>query len=302
MADACALWLCVRDERKNVSSLNCLVILTTGRLLFWRRAFFFCLSLFLCSAAQPQSPAAKALARVNYHRQMAGVKPVVLDENLSRGCLLHAQYLHRNRHLAETRDLRSHTESSKRPGYTKEGAQAAGASTIHYISDPVRAVDDWMGSFYHRLPLLREGLTSIGFGSAGSIVVLDCNSGWNRPEITPIAYPGVNQINVPLRFVPENPDPVPGQPERAGYPITLQFRPFGQKVTDVRAILSSKGSTIPIHLSHPQKPASSYDQQNAICLIPKRPLAPRQNYLVTIMAQVDGQPFQRKWSFITANR
>jgi hypothetical protein len=239
---------------------------------------------------------------VNHHRKLAGVKPVVLDANMTRSCQLHAKYLYRNRHLSETRDLRSHTENPKRPGYTKEGARAAGVSVIAYVSNPVRAVDEWMASFYHRLPLLREGLTSIGFGMAGSIAVLDCNTGWNQPEIMPIAYPGANQTNVPLRFVPENPNPVPGEPERAGYPITLQFRPYGQKMAEVRATLSANGRAIPFHISYPQKPASYFDQQNAICLIPKRHLAPRQKYMVTVVARVDGQPFQRKWSFITAAR
>jgi len=266
------------------------------------RQSFWWLALSFCSVAHAQSPAQKALARVNYHRQMAGVKPVVLDANLSSGCSLHARYLHRNRHLPETRDLRSHTENPNRPGYTKEGARAAKSSVIAYVSDPVRAVDDLMGSLYHRLPLLREGLTAIGSGTAGSITVLDCISMWNRPEITPISYPGANQTHVPLRFVPENPNPVPGSPERAGYPITLQFRPYGQKLTSVGATLVAKGRPVPFHLSHPQKPASDFDQQNAICLIPKRHLIPGQKYTVTIVASVDGQPFKRQWSFTTAVR
>jgi len=196
---------------------------------------------------------------VNYHRKLADLKPVALDAKLTCSCELHAKYLHRNRGLSETRDLRSHTENPKRPGYTKEGA-------------------------------------------VGSVAVLDCISGRNRPEITPIACPGTNQTHMPLRFVPENPNSVPSAPERAGYPITLQFRPYGQKITTVRAMPSANGRAVACHPSTPQKPASYYDQQNAICLIPKRRLAPGQKYFVSIMARVDGQPFERKWSFTTAAR
>jgi hypothetical protein len=250
--------------------------------------------------APAQTPAQRALARLNVHRQKAGLKAVTLDATLSRGCQLHAKYLHLNRRRPETRDLRSHDENPRWPGYTPEGRKAAKASTIHYVSDPVRAVDEWMASLYHRLPLMREGLTSIGYGSHGSIAVLDCITGWNRPEITPVAYPGEGQSGLPLRYVPENPDPLPrGASQRAGYPVTLQFRPYGQKVTEVKAELRAGNKPVKCYTSHPQRPASSYDQQNAICLIAVKPLSPHTKYFVTVRARVDGAPFERKWSFTT---
>jgi uncharacterized protein YkwD len=109
--------------------------------------------------------AEKMLARVNYHRRNAGLAPVKLDPELSKGCQLHARYLSRNANNPATRGLEMHREDPSLPGATPEGARAA-RGVIAAVSDPLGVVDSWMATLYHRLPILAPNLERVGFGQA----------------------------------------------------------------------------------------------------------------------------------------
>ncbi|HVS39662.1 MAG TPA: CAP domain-containing protein [Gemmataceae bacterium] len=102
---------------------------------------------------------ATILTRMNEIRKEAGLKPVVMDADLSRTCRRQAQDV---------------VVSNTRPA--KETILGLG------VSDPSTAVDDCLPTFYHRIPLLAPELRRIGFGCArhpnGSYVtVLDATSG-----------------------------------------------------------------------------------------------------------------------------
>ena len=88
-------------------------------------------------------------------------------------------------------------------------------------------------------------------------------------------------------------------PRKAGYPITLLF-PFRTKIAGVEAELSdSAGGKVEFHLSDPERPATSFPQQNTVCLIPVRPLAANTTYKVSIKANADGSVVRKSWSFVT---
>lgn len=122
------------------------------------------------------------LTQLNAHRRRSGLEPVERDESLSSACRFHVEYIVRNIDNPKTQGLNIHDEDNSLPGYTEAGKQAGKASVIAVISDPIDSIDMWMGTLYHRLPLLDPSLKRIGYAQKqhpirGWITVLDCNSG-----------------------------------------------------------------------------------------------------------------------------
>jgi uncharacterized protein YkwD len=247
---------------------------------------------------------ALVLKELNAHRSAAGLRPVEgLDALLSKGCQAHAEYLVRNAGNPSAAGLGVHDEDPKLPGFTEEGRRAAKASVIS-TGGPHEAVDGWMATFYHRIPLLDPELRRIGFGwarGAGhAYAVLDAQSG--RGGDTVVFYPADGQKAVPLAFHPggEQPNPVPdSKDKKAGYPVTVQF-PAGALVRDVTASLTDvRGREVPSHVWTPEKPVAAGVQRNSVGLIAKEPLKPDTAYTVWLSATVNGQERKESWTFRT---
>ena len=109
---------------------------------------------------------AKVLERVNEVRRQAGLKGVEMDAALSRGCQAHARYLVANDGRPALEKLGAQNEDRTAPGATAEGAKAGKASILLTVGDPSDAVEGWMRTFFHRLPILAPELQKIGFGCA----------------------------------------------------------------------------------------------------------------------------------------
>ncbi len=247
----------------------------------------------------------KALEKINAVRKTAGLEPVTLDEKLSQGCTAHALYLVKNEKDPSTHGLGAHSENSKLPGYTVEGEKAGRSSDIHFI-EPALAVDGWMASLFHRVPILHPHLKRVGIGYAkggkwGWITLLDVMSGReDGRQSGPVAWPVDKQADVPLAFGGEIPDPIPADKDKkAGYPITVSFVD-GETVKDATATLKIDKKEVEVWLSSPEKPADARYQANTICLFPKDVMQPGTSYTVTVTAKVNGKAWTRTWSFTTA--
>jgi hypothetical protein len=260
---------------------------------------------------QNQEPDKQALERINFYRKSAGLEPVALDPALSKACAAHANYLAKNAGNPATEGLGMHNEDPKLPGYSEEGAKAGKASVVFPVGNPVTAVDGWLASLFHRLPLLNPELTKIGVGFAkggkwGGFIVVDTISirSGKFPE-KPIVYPVDAQKDVPLKFAPEYPPPIPEKNENnAGYPITITFED-GTPVKDVTATLQdSAKKEVAVWLSTPDKPAGGHGQfqRVTICLIAMAPLKPNTTYTVNVKATVNKKEWSESWSFTTAKK
>jgi hypothetical protein len=247
---------------------------------------------------------AKVLARINACRKAAGLEPVAIDPALSRGCAAHAKYLVTNAGHASVRGLGAHDEDPKLPGYSEEGKKAAKASDIHFV-EPVRAVDGWMASLFHRVPILDPGLRKVGIGYAsggtgGWVSVLDVISGRGGGKSVPVVlYPADGQTGVPLAFGGEIPNPIPDDKDgKAGYPVTASFAE-GTPVKEVSASLKADGREVEVWLSTPEKPADERYQRNTVCLMARDVLKPETAYTVTVTGKVGGKAWTKTWSFTT---
>jgi uncharacterized protein YkwD len=130
----------------------------------WERSWSF------TTVQAPDSYSAKLaqiiLQRLNAVRQTAGLAPVELDDDLSKGCQAHARYLARNARSPVIRGMGIHKEDPSLPGATAEGARAGHAAVIAILLDPPSVVEGWMATLYHRIPLLTPDLQRVGFGHA----------------------------------------------------------------------------------------------------------------------------------------
>jgi len=256
--------------------------------------------------------AKKVLDKVNVYRASAGLKPVALDDAQSQACQKHARYLVINEGHPSLQGLDAHKEDPKLPGYSKEGHEAGMASDIA-IGDyePIDAVDSWMATLYHRVPILEPGLKSIGFGCArgrrqGWATVMNVGTGRDkgtRPHA--VFYPAPDQADVPLTFPNsgEEPNPIPEDKDgRAGYPITAFFPQKDPLLKASGTLMNDKGVEVPCWFSTPEVPANpkfARNQGNTVCLIAKDPLVPRTTYHVHLKGTLAGKPWEKKWKFTT---
>lgn len=230
--------------------------------------------------------------------------PVGLDVELSDGCRAHAEYLVRHPEMA-ARWPDAHEENPEHPEWTATGAWAGGHSVIAPGGgDGVEAIDQWMGTFYHRTPLLDPGLLRIGLGQSRDCVVLDsgsmvtfCNETWH------VGWPHAGATDVPTKFVPELPNPVPGEDQsRFGYPITLQVGVRGDgSEPHAEMRLLDGNDVVPCWYSTPQKPTYvELAPPGAFCLIPKAHLRPSTTY--TVEARFPREKNELRWKFRTGSR
>src|SRR5262249_8810689 len=121
------------------------------------------------SGRRPDEIQGLAVRRMNYHRSVARLAAVTWDAYLSDAWRAHAKYLVQNRVSPDSgRGLMF--ENPESLGFSKEGDEAAKVSLI--VGAPGRVmggesnniIDVWMASFYHRIPLLRPDLKTLGYG------------------------------------------------------------------------------------------------------------------------------------------
>jgi uncharacterized protein YkwD len=257
--------------------------------------------------------AKKALAKVNAYRADAGLKPVTLDESLSRACLKHARYLVINEGHPDLDGLKAHDETLTLPGASEEGKKAGLKSNIAIGGyDPLDGVDAWMATLYHRVPIVEPNLERVGFACVhgrrqGWVTVLNVVSGVAKgPRPFPVFYPADSQMDVQLNFPNdgETPNPIPDDKTgKAGYPITASFPPTMAPVNAIGKLTDSQGKEVLCWFSSPEKVANpKYEakrQSATICMIPKEPLKPNATFHVHLQGQLDGKAWEKKWKFTT---
>jgi hypothetical protein len=230
-------------------------------------------------------------------------EPMQIDRELSTSCGAHAHYL--RLHPAQLEKWPdAHEEYPDQEGFSSEGCWAGMHSVIAPgVAGADEAVAGWMGTFYHRLPLLEPGLKRIGYAFEERVAVLDSDS-----LVVPdkyegcVLWPARDLKDVPTRFTPggELPHPVPGVDEREfGYPITLQTT---RKNVEIELVLTKgpkrDGPVVPGHVSTPAHPTNpDLAPTGAFGLLPKARLEPRTTYTVT--ARFADGAASLVWSFTT---
>lgn len=253
----------------------------------------------------------RALQAVNQARASAALPPVTLDSRLSTSALSHSYYWLFNNLSPTVAGLGIHQETPGLAGYSGgfpwTRATAFGYPNQHigedidHRGDPVKAVDEWVNSVFHRFAILRPDLKVVGYGeaAAGPILMEDLEFGFTTvPSRTPVLYPGDGQRGVPAIFVDnELPDPVPqGQPRTTGSPVTVTFDADAIVRVSSFTLQDAGGASLECYAGTP-----SGSTENSAWLLPHAALAPNATYTAHIVATVDGQAFDRSWTFSTGS-
>jgi len=257
------------------------------------------------------APEAGMLRLVNEYRRVAGVAPVEVDPSLARGCREHAHYMVINRDKPQLYSINAHHQDPALPGATPEGA-ACGEHAVLYpnVADLREAVHAWMATIYHRRPIVSPQILRVGIGSyplpvPGRLAAaLQFVYAPADPATFPIIYPADGQLDVPIDFRSEAPNPIPpGGSATPGYPITLYFPPYDPLTGASATLTDGAGDPVPFYFSSPEKPASPYtDQFGTIGLIPEQTLRPDARYTATITATWRGKTGTWTTTFSTVAR
>ena len=242
--------------------------------------------------------ARQLLAELNRVRKIAGLGSVTLDEELSRGCLAHSQYLAKHIDPAKANGANLRDEEPDKPGYSSEGKNAAQAA-LFALGDPDAILSHWMGKLVPRTLLLNPDIHSVGIGLADTpqgpwFCALDAVRGRGEPIVV---FPAPRQENVPQSF--SGGLEVADDKAAAGFPITVTF-PAGKVVANAQIELcDAKGNRLDGWRWTPEKPLRPEDGRNTIALISKGLLLGNSLYQAKSSALVDGKPWNLAWTFTT---
>lgn len=174
----------------------------------------------------------------------AGMPACELDAETSIACEDHAHFLARwpEQHLKWPE---AHEENPALEGFSPRGQRAAMGSVIIHrkgqggVEFAKDSVDGWLGTPYHRFPLLEHNIKRFGYSflyeNDLTVAVLDMGSLEEPydPAAAPrlICWPPHGMKDVPTDFHGiEQPNPLEDQPEKdqditkTGYPVSLQLQ------------------------------------------------------------------------------
>ncbi|MFO1053132.1 MAG: hypothetical protein U1F36_13040 [Planctomycetota bacterium] len=284
---------------------------------------------------KPNADQIKGIERLNDFRSLIELPECEIDLESTLACRDHALFLKQNPDHWKWPE--AHEEDPAKPGFTTRGMRA-GMHSVIVISpngghiDPADSLDGWLGTVYHRFPLLEPNIRRIGFAAEDNVVVLDMGS--LEEARTPegedkfkwVAWPHDNMENVPLQFhANEEPDPLADTPEgrsgkqpleaqhNAGYPISLQLaRHVANQIDDAtmtvfrckkRGQNFERDEVVPCWLHTPKTPLlKRMENPSVVFAIPKQELEPKTTYEVEATLKLLAGEQKVKWRFTTGTQ
>lgn len=146
---------------------------------------------------------------LNARRKFCKLTPVMADWSGSLGGYLHGRYLAKNANEPSAQGLGAHKEDMKLPCFTLEGAAAAGGILGGGSSE--RCMDGWLGSAYHRDPVLSRNCSRVCFGGLSPNGWWSCRTaggGSGQALGDVITFPGDGDTDISPVFGGEGPNPL----------------------------------------------------------------------------------------------
>ncbi len=258
-------------------------------------------------AYDPVPVGPRELQQINRYRAAAGVQPAQINPALDAAAESHVRYYDANRGNPGLAGMGLHSETAGKPEFTgatmSDRARAAGYSggtvTENAGYGALESALEWyMNSINHRLPLIHPSALDIGYEVSASSGFSIIDVGLRRDELSitlPSVYPGPDATDVPISWDGgETPNPAPGLSRPLGYPITVAFAIYQQVAWKSFALVDPDGQPVDIVIS-------KTDWMRAAAIIPKKPLRPGTTYTVRVEAVADGEPIAKEWTFTTSN-
>lgn len=159
-----------------------------------------------CEYPDPPIPtgdvAADGLAHLNWIRHIVGLPAVTQDLTSTHGCQVHLDYLEALSAEVGSPQL-GHQEDLSKPYASAEGNRAGINSVLSLgQSDISDAIDGWINTLYHRLPLLHPGLQTVGIAYQNRYACILYRDGTDERVVAPhpIFWPPPDIVGTDRQF------------------------------------------------------------------------------------------------------
>jgi len=273
-----------------------------------------------CRYQRPEEPAGAdvvedGLDRLNHYRSMVGLAPVTLNGGHSSACESHLDYL-----VAESfqtgEALLTNEQDPESENYSSAGAAAGRDSLLMYGPDNLAdAVDAFMNTAFHRLPLLHPGFSEVGLAQQGEYSCILYRRGTsNLAAPHPIMWPVPDGLFFESRFFGnENPCPTAADPfENSGCPSSASIISVGLqgagRIADVSATVTNLNTMeeLPLMKIFHDGGESELEQSGyvagSIVLVPEEgSVFGNAPYEVNLQATVAGRAETYRWRFYNSS-
>jgi len=249
----------------------------------------------------PSMDAMMALERTHCYRRIMGIELGELDADLDRASQSHSDYMHRHDTLTHWQDdtLGGFTgewvwDRMESAGFDVEAGQSW-AEVVSWGTSPTEAVDMWVGSVYHRIPLTAPYWIALGYGQTGDYSSMSFVSPYPDGPRTAVVFPVHGQTQVPARFDSDTewPDPAPNHGV-VGYPISVTVaaentgsdyaNPYDTAMTSASLTDAAGTELAIIELD----PTTDSDMSNMVAIVPVEPFENGETYTATMSVRWDG--------------
>lgn len=283
----------------------------------------------------------KALEEVNKFRKMVGVSLVNEDEALNMAAQAHAEFIVKNCQNYANSGRSPHQENPSWEGFTGVNPwdrakrfnydfKGGMSQVIAFVNNPTLAVQGWMETLYHRLPLIDPTSVEIGYGNAMTGGGTCTYSMYKKADVMNIGmvpsakdsivvYPPDKATNIKRSFDgaewPQPPPPPLGYP--SGTIITVQFgKNITFKVTNHKLIeIPKEEGGLEKEVAHvfigpfadsehgvAKDPNYQSGTSFYLAMYAHKPLNPTTTYMVIIDMLRGGKELNLKWSFTTGTK
>lgn len=244
-----------------------------------------------------------ALATVNRYRALLDLPIMRLDPALCTAAQAHSRYLAVNKQFG-------HDEKPGRPGFSGvmpwDRVRTAGypngcTEDISSNTDAAGAIHQLMAAPYHRIPFLEPTPVALGVGRGDNSTTLEFDGKPGAAGV--VVYPADGQGGVPPSWrALEVPNPLRMHNAKMPVGYVISYHAFLAEGTRVKfrgsKLVGEDGQIVPCYRNTPE---NDDHLENAILMIPMRPLDPSTKYTATVDAVAgEGLDISRTWSFMTA--
>lgn len=183
-------------------------------------------------------------------------------------------------------------------GYMARG----GGEVMAFVNNPKSAIDQWVNSVWHRIPLLDPWTYDMGYGAApGACDTIDFGNGaMGVPNTTVLVYPYDGQTDVPTSFNGQYEGPMPPAPP-TGWPSASPVTLYGRMLNITEHVLTKDGDTTPIEhvwITGSDPMWGNY-LRTSVFMYANTPFEPMTKYRVVMKGTYQGGELDKTWTFTT---